>query len=328
MYEEHWKLTGRPFENVVDGESYYPAETHQAALLKLHYAIENHRPAALLCGPGGMGKSLIVEMLRNQLAEEYRPFCSIVFPTMSREQLIRYVVEQIDGNHAEQSNRETSLDLARFERCLRKNIDAQRHAVIVIDEAHLLEQHDLLEPLRLMLNVASDAAAGESAWTLVLVGQPTLISHVERYHALDERLAVKCMLNRMLPDETISYIQHRLRAVGADAQEIFEVAALDRIHLLSQGIPRRINRLCDLALMVGYADERTIIDVNVIDSVHSDLAAPASGSTRSMHALARLCTGVGRKQKHLGASGTGGGYHALAEPEFHLTGCQVGYANY
>ncbi|MEZ6133472.1 MAG: AAA family ATPase [Pirellulaceae bacterium] len=277
MYEEHWKLSGRPFENRTESRFYYPAETHQAALVKLRYAIENRRAAALLCGPGGMGKSLIVDSLRRQLNEEFRPFCAVAFPAMSSEQLIRYVVERLDGSCSESVTRETSHDLTRFENFLRANLEAERHAVIVVDEAHLLEQHDLLEPLRLMLNIAAEESSGESAWTLVLAGQPTLISHVERYHALDERLAVKCMLNRLLPEETTAYIQHRLRVTGADAEEIFEYAALDRIHMLTQGIPRRINRLCDLALMVGYADERTKIDAAVIDSVHGDLAAPSIG---------------------------------------------------
>jgi general secretion pathway protein A len=276
MYEEHWKLTGRPFENRAESQFYYPAETHQAALLKLHYAIENRRAAALLCGPGGMGKTLLIEMLRKQLGDEFRPICPIVFPAMSSEQLIRYVVDQLDANHAE-GPRETSLDLSRFERFLRQNLQSKRHAVIVVDEAHLLEQHDLLEPLRLLLNIAAEESSGESAWTLVMVGQPTLLSHVERYHALDERLAVKCMLNRMLPEETTSYIQHRLRVTGADAEEIFDYAALERIHMLTQGIPRRINRLCDLALMVGYAEDHKSISASIIDSVHGDLAAPSLG---------------------------------------------------
>lgn len=274
MYENHWKLSERPFENRTENKFYYPAETHQAALLKLHYAIANRRSAALLCGPGGIGKSLVVDSLKRQLSDEFKPICHVVFPAMSSDQMVRYIVDQVDGNSGEAA-RETSCDLARFERFLLESLDAKRHPVIVIDEAHLLEQHDLLEPLRLMLNIAAAEASGESAWTLVLVGQPTLLSHVERYHALDERLAVKCMLNRLLPEETTAYIQHRLQCAGVEIDSIFEADALERIHLLTQGIPRRINRLCDLALMVGYAEDRDSISVETIDSVHSDLAAPS-----------------------------------------------------
>lgn len=276
MYEEYWRFNCRPFENKSSAEYYYPSETHQAAMLKLRYAIENRRAAGLLCGPTGMGKSLIANMLLRQLGEEFRPVYNLVFPTLSSEQLLRYLVGQIDAN-TDQWPREPSADLMRFERLLQKNLEQHRHAVIVVDEAHLLEQNGLLEPLRLLLNVASAQGPGESAWTLVLIGQPTLLSHVERYHPLDERLAVKCMLSRLLPEETIAYIQHRIRLAGGDAEKIFDEAALERIHQLSQGIPRKINRLCDLALMVGFAEERRLIETTVIDSVHGDLVAPMVG---------------------------------------------------
>ncbi len=202
MYEEYWKLKARPFENRCDSRYYYPAETHQAALLKLHYAIENRRADALLCGPGGMGKSLVVSALQRQLSDTFRPVVNIVFPALDGAQLIRHLVDQIDGNSREAGVvRETADDLARFERFLRANLDAKRHAVLIVDEAHLLEQNNLLEPLRLLLNVCASESSGEAAWTLVLVGQPTLLSHVERYAPLDERLSVKCMLNRFLPED-------------------------------------------------------------------------------------------------------------------------------
>ncbi|MCA9183096.1 MAG: AAA family ATPase [Planctomycetales bacterium] len=279
MYESHWKLSERPFENRNDGKFYYPAETHQASLLKLHYAIENRRSAAVLCGPGGMGKSLLVDALQRQLSETYRPISHVVFPAMNAAQMVRYLVAKIgagtpatDTEGGSTGPHDMAADVLAFERFLQHNLERQRHAVVVVDEAHLLEQYDLLEPLRLLLNLAATDSSGEAAWTLVLVGQPTLLTHVERYHALDERMGVKCMLNRLLPDETTAYIQHRLRSVGADTEDIFDYPALERIHALTQGIPRRINRLCDLALMVGYAEDRTIINAEVIDNVHSDLA--------------------------------------------------------
>ncbi len=277
MYQDYWKLSDRPFENRCDSKFYYPAETHQAALLKLHYAIENRRAAAMLCGPGGMGKSLVVNTLQRQLSDEFRPVINLVFPALDSQQLIRHVVDQVDGHAQEsQANRDSANDLARFEKFLRANLKAKRHAVILVDEAHLLEQNGLLEPLRLLLNIAANESPGEAAWTLVLVGQPTLLSHVERYAPLDERLSVKCMLNRFLPEETSAYIQHRMRESGSKAESIFDMAAMERIHLVTQGIPRRINRLCDLALMVGFAEDRRVITADMIDSVHSDLASPAT----------------------------------------------------
>ncbi len=158
---------------------------------------------------------------------------------------------------------------------LLENIERGSHPTVVVDESQLLETYGLLEPLRLLLNVAAERSSGEAAWTLIMVGQEMTLAHIERYRSLDERLAVKCMVGRMRPEETIGYIQHRLRAAHGDAQKIFDSEALEAIECLSQGLPRRINRLCDLALMIGFAEEMPQITADVIDSVHADLAVVA-----------------------------------------------------
>lgn len=273
MYEKHWNLTARPFENRVQDDYYYPAESHQAAVLKLRYAIENRRACAMLCGPSGVGKSLIVDAIDRQLDTDFTPFCHIVFPSLNHEQMIRYVIDYVDPTPDNESHA-TASELVRFEHFLINNLENGRHAVIVVDEAQLLEANQLLEPLRLLLNIGASQSPGEAAFTLVLVGQPTLLSQVERHHALDERLSVKCMLNRFRPEESASYISHRLNVSGSEIDAVFEPEAVTRIHEVTDGIPRRINRLCDLALMVGFAESREIIGSDVIDNVHYDLASP------------------------------------------------------
>ncbi|MCC6510529.1 MAG: AAA family ATPase [Pirellulaceae bacterium] len=273
MYTQHWKLSCRPFENRCDAAFYYPAELHQAAVLKLHYTIENRRAAGLLCGPTGVGKTFLIQALRKQLSLPFQAVTNLVFPALDQTQWLCYFADAVDAAHSGNSTT-TATALSRFEKALLSSIDAKTHPTVIVDEAHLLEQYDLLEPLRLMLNVAADRAPGEAAWTLVLVGQEITMAQVERYQALDERLAVKCLVGRMKPEETLSYIQHRLRVAHGDASQIFEPAALEAIECLSQGLPRRINRLCDLALMIGYAEEMHRVSAEVIDSVHADLAAP------------------------------------------------------
>jgi general secretion pathway protein A len=78
-------------------------------------------------------------------------------------------------------------------------------------------------------------------------------------------------LNRFSIEETNSYIGHRMRSVGGNVEAIFENDALDAIHSLCEGVPRRINSLCDLALMVGYAQEQNSIKLDMIENVHREL---------------------------------------------------------
>ncbi len=141
--------------------------------------------------------------------------------------------------------------------------------MIVIDEAQDLDESNTLETIRLLLNFEHDAVA---AMTVLLVGQPSLLPVLDRMPQLDERLAVKCLLRRLSLEETIGYIQHRLEAAGAQ-REIFDALALEAIHHLTLGVPRRVNRLCDLALLIGFAEERSSIGREQIEAVSDELVA-------------------------------------------------------
>jgi general secretion pathway protein A len=178
------------------------------------------------------------------------------------------------GEAADEENALQSL--RRIERCWQENVEAGQHALVIVDEAHLLTSPDQLETLRLLLNLRCGASESEAAWSLLLVGDGTLLGLIERNHALDQRLSVKHILSRFNLDQTIDYIGHRLQAVEGDVSHIFTGPALEALHMRASGIPRRINRLGDLALMVGYAEDLNIIDAPQIEAVHQELVSIAA----------------------------------------------------
>ncbi len=284
MYQNYWQLEAKPFETTADTRFYYPAESHQGALLKLRYAVENRRGAALLAGAAGLGKSLIVQTLLRQLGETFAPRLHVVFPQMPPDQLLAYLAESLAAESlaaespsgagvAAPGPTESNWPIQQSVRCLERtlagNVERGRHAVLVIDEAQDLEENRALETIRLLLNFEHRAIA---AMTILLVGQTALLPVLDRTPELDERLAVKCLLRRLTLEETVSYIHHRLQAAGA-RREIFSGPALEAIHHLSLGVPRRINRLCDLALLIGFAEERPEIGREQVEAVAEELVA-------------------------------------------------------
>lgn len=268
MYEAYWQLDARPFDEVVDARSYYPSEVHQAALLKLRYAIENHRGAALLCGASGTGKTLLVQMLRRLLPEHCSPVVHLVFPQLTPRELVAYLADELGAGAA--GNRD-ALDehLRRLQQFLADNHAAGRQAVLAIDEAHLLADAGLLDTVRLLLNFE---VGGRPAWMCLLVGQSTLLPVVDRMPAFEDRLAVKCLLRPLNLDETISYVSHRLVSAGAK-REIFTPDALVALHQITGGYPRRINRVCDLALLIGFAEELRVLSASHVEAVANELVA-------------------------------------------------------
>jgi general secretion pathway protein A len=111
--------------------------------------------------------------------------------------------------------------------------------------------------------------------SLLLVGGPGILSAVERRPAWEERVALKTLLGAFGPDETAAYVQHRLQTAGA-TRAIFDDSALETIHRLSHGVPRAINRLCDLALLIGYAEGLPTLTAEQIDSVCGELITVAA----------------------------------------------------
>jgi general secretion pathway protein A len=127
------------------------------------------------------------------------------------------------------------------------------------------------EALRLLLNFET---GGVPALTLLLAGEPGVLPTLDRMPQWEERLAVKCLLRPFSEAETAAYVEHRLRAAGA-VRPLFDSDALPTIHALTQGIPRRINRLCDLTLLIGFAEERRTLGASQFESVCHELVAVA-----------------------------------------------------
>jgi type II secretory pathway predicted ATPase ExeA len=273
MYQAYWQLDSRPFENTSDARFYYAAESQRGALLKLRYVLENRRGAALLAGESGLGKTLLAQQLLSELDATFAPRVHLVFPQMPADQLLTYLADQLTGQHSPLT---ATIDqsVRRIERLLTANAQAGKHAIITIDEAHLLREAKTLEAVRLLMNFHHQ---GESLATFLLVGQTGLALTVRRLPALDERIAVTCVLNRLSAGETGRYIEHRLTAAAAK-RAIFEPSAVTAIFELTHGIPRRINRLCDLALLVGYGEELRAITGQHIESIQQELVGNAAAA--------------------------------------------------
>ena len=278
MYQAHWGLQGRPFDNGLEPSYYYPSDSHEAALLKLHYAIESRRAVAVLCGEPGLGKSMLLDAVFSRLPEFVAPTVRVVYPAMPPEQLLRYIARQIAPHEAYDTFGGIGQSIETIERILRHNVAEDQHAVIAIDEAHLLESSGSLEPLRLLLNLALELTKAETALTLVFSGSPTLLSHLARHTALEDRIAVRCVLERFDSNETAAYVRHRLQTAGWNKPLMFDDDAMDLVQELTAGTPRRINRLCDLALMVAYAQDKTKIDGPTIETANAELTSRSAAA--------------------------------------------------
>lgn len=271
MYEEYWGLNKKPFDNVADASFYYPSEAHQGALLKLRYVLDHGRGAASLAGPAGVGKTVLIDTLFRQMPDSVHPRVHLVFPKMDSRSLLAFLAEEIAGPGESTGSATADASVRKLRNGLAENTRRGRHTLLAIDEAHLLCDHDTLETMRLLLNFQTD---GRADLTLLLVGQPAFLAHLNRTPPLEERMGVKCLLRPFNEDESVSYICHRLTAANA-TRTLFDSDAMVAVHHASLGIARRINRICDLALLVAFADQLDAITAEQIESVTAELVTVA-----------------------------------------------------
>lgn len=149
--------------------------------------------------------------------------------------------------------------------------ESGRKAVVLIDEANMLQQRELMEELRGFLNLE---VPGSKLLTFILFGLPSLDALLALDAPLTQRVAVKCRLSSLSPETSKAYIRHRLKVAGA-TQEIFAEPVLDQIAQDSQGIPRLINTISDNVLLEGFLRKRDKLDVELVKEVVRDLGVTA-----------------------------------------------------
>jgi general secretion pathway protein A len=144
-----------------------------------------------------------------------------------------------------------------------------RPAVLILDEAHRLPL-DLLEEVRMLLNLETPR---EKLLQIILSGQPELDDLLRESHLrqLKQRVSCHCRLKPLSCSELKEYVGHRLAQAGLPEQTLFPGAALEKIYLYSQGIPRLINNLCDSAPQIGFGTRSTAITLSIVDEAARDL---------------------------------------------------------
>ena len=267
MYEEYWKLRVKPFENTPDPRFLYLSQRHEEALSRMRYCIKERKGAGVLTGEYGSGKTLLSRVLLSELLTEHYHTALIFNPRLSSLELIKEIVYQLDGTDTASSLKSKTELLRHLNEILYKSRSEFKNTVIVIDEAQAIPQENAFEELRLLLNFQLNE---NFLLTLILLGQPELKAKINNLPQLRQRLAVRYHLKALSQNETKEYVQHRLKVAEAK-DEIFQEDTFNEIYIYSGGIPRRINNICDMALLVGCGEGLNKIDKKIITEVACDL---------------------------------------------------------
>ena len=265
MYEAYWGLSEKPFENTADPRFLFYSRQHEEAFTRLNYAISEEKGAAVLSGVFGCGKTVVAQAVLESLSKGKYETAFVINPQLSHVELLREILYGLGVK--DQLPEQTSDILHSLNDVLHNNMDNGKQTVVIIDEAHLIEDKLIFEELRLLLNFQYK---NKFLLTLILLGQPELKEKINNIKQLQQRIAIRYYLSALTEPETVEYINYRLKVAGS-LGKVFEDNAQKIIYKQSGGIPRRINQICDMALLTGFGKQKDTLDEDIIMEVVKDL---------------------------------------------------------
>ena len=260
MYEEYYGLNERPFTLQPDPAFLYLSKRHRSAITLLEYSIVSRANFTVVSGEIGSGKTTLVRHLLNRLDSDVT--VGLITNThRALGEMLQWV--SLAFGLAYHGKEKIELYQLFMEFLIDQYAKGQR-TVLIVDEAHNLDI-STLEELRLLSNINVDK---DQVLQMILVGQPELREMLMRptMTQLAQRISVACHIEPLNPEETDEYIRHRVAVAGGNP-DIFRPAATRFIFHQTGGIPRMINKLCDMALVYGFADQRPVIDVKLVFDV-------------------------------------------------------------
>jgi general secretion pathway protein A len=263
MYEEYWGLKEKAFQNTPDPRFLYRSEQHEESLMRLIYTVRERMGAAMLTGVFGCGKTVLGQALLEEISTDRYKVAFVTNPQLEYVELLRAIVRNLKDVPLPFKKDELSADylLETLNTILLNNMRDGRDTVIIIDEAHVIRDERIFEGLRLLLNFQ---LRDRFLLTLLLFGQPELLPMIESNKQLEQRIAIKCHIAQLNEKETKEYIMHRLNVAGRNSS-IFSDEAIRLIYEHSGGIPRRINRICDLSLLSGFGKNVNVVDKAIVE---------------------------------------------------------------
>jgi general secretion pathway protein A len=268
MYLKTFGLQEKPFHITPNPRFVFLSKNHKEAFAHLLYGIQQRVGFLSLTGEVGTGKTTVLRTLLRQLEQSEYQVALIFNPCLSELELLHSIHREFGIDYPPQ---ETNLSL--LHDSLNRFLLAQRQAgktvVLVIDEAQNLAPN-VLEQLRLLSNLETET---DKLLQLVIVGQPELEEVLARreLRQLKQRLVVTYRLETMDEQDSAAYIGHRLKVAGYASTNLLTPKALNLVYRSTKGLPRLINILCDRALLVAYANEKTIVDHHIIRQAQSEL---------------------------------------------------------
>lgn len=267
MYLHFFDLDELPFSLTPDPKFFFMSSKHVDAVRRLEYGINQRQGVIVITGEVGVGKTTVCRALLSGLDEKVKT-ALVLNPLLSPLELFQAINEDLGLEHADNSPKRLTKILNEF---VINQFEQGGNVVLIVDEAHKLS-HDSLEQIRLLSNLETSK---HKLVQIILFGQPELMRTLSlpAMAPLSQRVSTHYCIGALDEAETSQYVAHRLHVAGC-SRGVFSKGALRRIFRYSRGIPRKINLICDKALLCAYGTGETYVNSNYVKLALSELTPP------------------------------------------------------
>ncbi|MCK4388997.1 MAG: AAA family ATPase [Desulfobacterales bacterium] len=267
MYTSYFGFKENPFSLTPDPNYLYLSHQHKEAFDHLLYGINERKGFIFITGGIGTGKTTLCRALLGTLDSSTKT--ALIFnANISDMELLRTINEEfgIGAGLPGQTKKDYIDGLNQF---LLETFSRGGNAVLLIDEAQNLSR-TVLEQIRMLSNLETEK---EKLLQIVLVGQSELkeLLTSPSLRQLDERIMVRYDLKPLDKKDVQGYVEHRLVVAGGKGNVRFTRSALEAIYGYSQGNPRRINGVCDRALLIAYSKDEFTISKRTVQKAIEDI---------------------------------------------------------
>lgn len=264
MYKSYFGFKEKPFSKTPDPRFLFLSRGHEEALARLEFVVQE-REIAVLTGDIGCGKTTLSRALMDRLGDRFR-FCYIVNPRLNAVEFLRTLARVLDVENPADA-KDALLD--QIHSAVYSSNQCGVCPVLIVDEAQMITDADVFDEIRLLTNFQLD---DRNLLGVVIMGQPELRSIMSsgRFEPLRQRISLHYHLQPLLLDEIMEYLDFRLEVAGG-SPGLFTPDAVQRIHELTGGVPRKINTMATNALLVAYGSDAALIDSAIINEIKDEL---------------------------------------------------------
>ncbi len=266
MYTTYFGLAEPPFNITPDPRFVFPSQRYREALSALLYGIRERKGFILLTGEVGSGKTTICRKLVHDMQKEDVKIALILNPGLSELELLKAINDEF-GIPSYHNTKKGLLD--ELNDFLLAENRKNTNVVLIIDESQTLPPA-LLEQIRMLSNLETE---NDKLVQIILIGQPELNDTLAlpQLEQLNQRIGVRYHILPLTYEESIDYIKYRLQVAKAKIDIKFTEDALRKMYTATHGIPRRINVVCDRALLGCYATGTYVIDGSIMGRAISEI---------------------------------------------------------